>query len=72
MTRPKVSGNTKRERVAHLRSVGCPEHLIPAADEWLKFMVTPMRVPSGWKVAGHLSDITARQAVRHAAAERGR
>lgn len=63
----RVPGNTKPERLARLRSVGCPAHLLVEADATLKLWVTPVHVAGRWKVMAHLSDVTARRAVRSAA-----
>jgi hypothetical protein len=66
VSRPKVPGNTKRERLALLRSVGCPPELLDAADYELRKVVTPLYIPApvrDWRVIDRLTDSTARRVV---------
>ena len=64
MTRPRVPGNTQRERRARLVRVGCPPGPLDRTDELLALLVTPMYVNRAWKVPAYLSDIEARRVVR--------
>ena len=79
MSRPTVSGNTKPERTALLRSVGCPEHLLAQADRSLRSLVTPVKVRarrpddgslvSRWAAAFELGTLAARVALKWAVEE---